>query len=84
MRKTLKINVSPVNLLAYAYAGSNPALPTMFMIHERCASKEALRQLEQFAAAIHGHFSGHPHPHRFWLKAGALAAPPHRTESSAP
>ncbi len=32
MRKLLKAGVGPVNLLAYAYAGSNPALPTIYII----------------------------------------------------
>jgi maleate cis-trans isomerase len=26
--------IPPVNLLAYAYAGSNPALPTIFILKE--------------------------------------------------
>jgi len=31
MRRLLKAKVGPVNLLAYAYAGSNPALPTILI-----------------------------------------------------
>ncbi len=34
MRKSLKIKGWAVNLLAYAYAGSNPALPTTFILSE--------------------------------------------------
>ena len=52
-----------VNLLAYAYAGSNPALPTTFILSELKTKAPPQRRGFFFAS---GPFPGHFFPLFFW------------------
>lgn len=52
MRRLLKARVGPVNLLAYAYAGSNPALPTILILR-KLQEKAQLNELGFFFGAGH-------------------------------